>query len=209
MTKIKFCGLSRAEDIIAANELNVDYVGFVFAPKSKRFINRPKARELKSKLKPPIKAVGVFVNESINNIKSMLDENIIDMVQLHGDEGDEYIAALKKITDNPIIKAFVIKCAADVIRAKGSKADKILLDAGAGVGNVFDWSLIKDVKRDYFLAGGLTAQNVGTAIKALAPYALDVSSGIETGGKKDGEKMKDFVATVKNTDIVISKGQYL
>lgn len=198
MTKIKLCGLSRIIDIETANELNVDYIGFVFASNSKRYIDKPTAKNLKEKLNKNIKAVGVFVNENIETIIDYITKDMIDIVQLHGDENNDYINELKTIIHKPIIKAFKISSEKDISLANDSIADYILLDSGAGDGKVFDWNLIKDINRNYFLAGGLTIDNVSSAIKTLKPYAVDVSSGIETNSLKDKNKMKQFVEIVNS-----------
>ncbi len=197
MTKIKLCGLSLPCDIEVANELKPDYIGFVFAPKSRRYVTYKKAEELKSLLSPDIEAVGVFVNEPSPNIATLLKKGIIDIAQLHGDEDEDYIAELRLLTDKTIIKAFRIKTANDIKIVEQSTADDILLDSGAGTGTVFDWDLLKSIQRPYFLAGGLDARNVASAIKTLHPYAVDVSSGIETAGVKDKTKMAAFVAAVR------------
>ncbi len=200
MSKIKLCGLTRIEDIEAANELKPDFIGFVFAEKSKRYISPQKAKLLKQKLDPNILAVGVFVNESLENIAKLLDENTIDIAQLHGDEDDDFITKLKELTHKPVIKAFKIKSENDIKAAQNSTADFVLLDSGAGTGQAFNWSLIKNIERDYFLAGGLSPQNAEIAVKKLHPYALDVSSGIETNGIKDKNKMADFIRKGKEYD---------
>lgn len=200
MTKIKLCGLSRPCDIEAANQLKPDYIGFVFAPKSKRYVTYRKAAELKSRLSPEIKAVGVFVNECPQETAKLLKNGIIDMVQLHGGEAEDDIARLRRLTDRPIIKAFRIETAYDIKAANQSTADYILLDSGAGTGTVFDWSLVNSIGRPYFLAGGLDADNVADAVKALRPFAVDVSSGIETDGLKDKAKMAAFIAAVRKED---------
>ena len=192
MTKIKFCGLKRIEDIKYANELKPDFVGFVFAPKSKRFVNADTARELKNLLDTEIKAVGVFVDEDINVVTKLLKDGIIDIAQLHGSEDEEYIKSLRAICDKPIIKAFTIVSKDDIKKANESTADYILLDSGKGSGETFDWDLIKEVNRPYFLAGGLTLDNVENAVKTLHPFVVDVSSGIETDGFKDFDKMCRF-----------------
>ncbi len=197
MTKIKLCGLSLPCDIEVANELKPDYIGFVFAPKSRRYVTYKKAEELKSLLSPDIEAVGVFVNEPSPKIATLLKKGIIDIAQLHGDEDEDYIAELRLLTDKTIIKAFRIKTANDIKIVEQSTADDILLDSGAGTGTVFDWDLLKSIQRPYFLAGGLDARNVASAIKTLHPYAVDVSSGIETAGVKDKTKMAAFVAAVR------------
>ena len=192
--KIKLCGLSRAEDIAAANRLMPDYIGFVFAKKSRRYVSPERAAELKALLDPRITAVGVFVNETPENIANLLESGVIDAAQLHGDEDEEYISSLRKLTDKTLIKAFKVNSVQDVIKAESSSADLVLLDSGAGTGSVFDWELIRTVKRRYFLAGGLDSRNVGEAIETLHPWAVDVSSGVKTGGIKDEKKMADFIS---------------
>ncbi len=197
MTKIKLCGLSRTQDIEAANKLKPDYIGFVFAAKSKRRVSPLKATELKSRLDPEIKAVGVFLNDDLDAVAAMMNLGIVDLVQLHGSEDEEYIKKLRTITDKPVIKAFIINSAEDVKRAEASTADYILLDGGKGEGKAFDWSLLKNIKRPYFLAGGLNPGNAADAVRTLAPFSVDVSTGIETDGKKDEEKMTAFVNAVR------------
>ena len=197
MTKLKMCGLSRIEDIQAANAIKPDYIGFVFAEISKRRVSALEASKLKSKLDPEIKAVGVFLDDKLDFVASMLNLGIVDLVQLHGSENEAYIEKVREITNKPIIKAFIIRSKEDVERAERSTADYILLDGGKGQGKAFDWSLLKDIKRPYFLAGGLNPENVGDAVKALKPYAVDVSTGIETDGVKDREKMTAFAGAVR------------
>lgn len=200
MTKIKLCGLSRPCDIEAANALRPDYIGFVFASKSRRYVTYEKAAELKKWLSPEIQAVGVFVNEHPQNVAKLLQNGIIDMAQLHGDEDEDYITQLRLLTNKPMIRAFRIETAKDIKNAKQSMADYILLDSGAGTGTVFDWNLVKSIRRPYFLAGGLDLDNVTDAVKALHPFAVDVSTGIETDGAKDKIKMAAFVAAVRKED---------
>ena len=197
MTRVKFCGLSRQDDIRAANELLPDYIGFVFAPNSKRYVSENLAKELKSYLTPKIQAVGVFVDESVEKVANIANANIIDIIQLHGDEDEEYIKNLRRLTLKPIISALQLKTAADVEKANKIGGDYILLDAGQGEGKAFDWNLLEKVKRPYFLAGGLNEDNIADALM-LNPFAVDVSSGIETDGKKDAEKMKRFIKLVRN-----------
>ena len=184
MTKIKLCGLSRPEDIAAANEVNPDYIGFVFAPKSKRYVSPTQAARLKQQLAPGIQAVGVFVKEDPETVGHLLEDGVIDVAQLHGGESEAYI--------------FRVDTPADLEKAQASSADYILLDSGdGGTGERFDWSLLAGATRPYFLAGGLDPENVGGAVEKLKPYAVDVSSGIETDGKKDPEKMRNFVRAVR------------
>ncbi|HIZ56794.1 MAG TPA: phosphoribosylanthranilate isomerase [Firmicutes bacterium] len=201
MTKIKLCGLSRPCDIEAANELRPEYIGFVFASKSKRCVTPEKAGQLKRLLAPQIQAVGVFVEENPETVAKLLNARIIDMAQLHGREDENYIGQLRTLTDQPIIKAFRMDTESDILEAESSTADYILLDSGnGGTGTVFDWKLIQNVNRPYFLAGGLGPENLEKAIKLLNPYAVDVSSGIETDGFKDKTKMTAFVAAVRKED---------
>lgn len=200
MTSIKLCGLSRHCDIEAANELRPDYIGFVFSPKSKRYVTPEKAIELKQLLLPEIQAVGVFVNETPERVAKLLNNNVIEIAQLHGNEDEDYIGQLRQLTDKPIIKAFRIEGAGDILQAEQCSAEYILLDSGAGTGTAFDWKLIQGIHRPYFLAGGLSLHNVGNAINKLNPYGVDVSSGIETGRYKDKSKMAAFVAIVRKED---------
>ncbi len=196
-TKIKLCGLSRIEDIDAVNELLPEYVGFVFFKKSIRNVSFETAQELKDKLSPKIKAVGVFVNEDISFIKNLVDEKIIDLVQLHGNETEDYISKLKEKVSVPVIKAIQIKEESSFTSSLCENADYYLLDSGMGTGSTFDWNIIKDkidsLGKVVFLAGGLDPDNVATAIENLNPYAVDVSSGIETNKVKDIDKMRRFV----------------
>lgn len=200
MTKIKLCGLSRICDIEFVNELKPEYIGFVFSQKSKRYVAPEKAVKLKQLLDNDIQAVGVFVNENPKTIAEFLNNDIIEIAQLHGDEDKNYIKQLRQLTDRPIIKAFCIKTASDIAVVENSIADYVLLDSGAGTGMVFNWQLIQNIKRPYFLAGGLSPNNIEDAIKKLHPFAVDVSSGIETNGLKDKTKMSAFVAGIRKED---------
>lgn len=199
--KIKLCGLTRPCDIEAVNELQPDYIGFVFAKKSRRYVSPEKAKELKAMLAPGIQAVGVFVNEESEQIAALLEAGTIDVAQLHGQESETEIRRLRELTDHPLIQAFRIDTEQDVERANASTADYVLLDSGAGgTGTVFDWDLLQAIRRPYFLAGGLDTENLGTVKAKLNPYGVDVSSGIETGGYKDKEKMTAFVAAARKED---------
>ena len=200
MTKIKFCGLKSLDDIYAVNELFPEYVGFVFAPKSKRFITPNQAEKFRNALSKKILAVGVFVNAEISTVAELLNNGIIDAAQLHGNEDDAYIKNLRGFTKKIIIQAFQIKTADDIAAAEKSLADFVLADAGAGDGKTFDWQLMKNFQREYFLAGGLNPENVGSAIELLQPFAVDVSSGIETDGHKDFDKMKIFTHAVRKVN---------
>lgn len=201
MIRVKMCGLTRAQDIYAANEIKPYYIGFVFAEKSKRYVSFAQAEKLKNMLDKNIKAVGVFVDENFDNVVSLLSAGTIDIAQLHGNESEDYIIRLKAITGRPVIKAFRIKTKDDINAANESPADMILTDAGAGDGRVFDWSLLNTLTRPYFLAGGLDVSNISDV--KLNPYlfALDVSSGIETNGYKDKKKMAAFMDAVRKEEI--------
>ncbi len=197
MTKIKLCGLTRPCDIEYVNELLPEYIGFVFAPKSRRYISPEKAEFLREHLDDRITPVGVFVDEKIEVIADLIKRKIINIVQLHGNESEKYITGLRRVIDCPVIKAFRIESEADIVSANNSSADYVLLDSGGGMGKVFDHSLLKDIARPYFLAGGLTPENVETAVKQLKSFAVDVSSSLETDGFKDKIKMTAFVNAVR------------
>ena len=201
MTKIKLCGLTRPCDMEWANALTPDYIGFVFAGKSRRYVSPERARALRERLNPGISAVGVFVNEAPEVVAALLNKGVIDLAQLHGREDEDYIRSLRALTDRPLIQAFRVEGPADLERARLSSADHILLDNGAGgTGTAFDWALLKDFERPCFLAGGLDPENVGRAVEALRPFAVDVSSGIETDGVKDILKMTAFVNAVRQKE---------
>lgn len=197
MTKIKLCGLRRVCDIEYANAVVPEYIGFVFAKNSKRYVAPEEAEALSKQLKESIIPVGVFVNESIDVIVDLVNRHVIEAVQLHGNENEKYIEALRKQVKCTIIKAFRIANKEDIEEVKHSSADYVLLDSGGGTGETFDWSLIQEVTRPYFLAGGLDYQNVGEAIQKLQPFAVDASSSLETAGAKDKEKMTAFVNAVR------------
>lgn len=198
MTKIKLCGMRRECDIEYVNELLPDYIGYIFAPKSKRFISDKEAERLTHLLDNRIVPVGVFVNESVEHIVSLVKHRIIRAVQLHGKEDNDYIKILRKKVDCPIIQAFRIEKEDDIKDAERSAADYILLDSGGGTGEVFDWSLLKGINREFFLAGGLTPENMEQALRMLAPYGVDASSSLETDGYKDKDKMNLFVNTIRS-----------
>ena len=198
--KIKICGLRRQCDIDYANELLPDFIGFIFDKTRRRYIEPAAAAKLKQNLDGAIKAVGVFVDEPLTNVVNCAEIGAMDIIQLHGNEDEAYISALRKKTDCPIIKAFKIKCAADIANAEKLTADYLLFDSGQGSGKVFDWDLLKAAQRPYFLAGGLNTDNVKTAVEILHPFGVDVSSGVETAGYKDYEKMKRFVEICREND---------
>lgn len=196
--KVKLCGLRRPEEIAFANEAGPDCVGFVFTPKSRRAVTAETAKSLRGKLNSGIIPVGVFVNQSVELVSRLLNEGIIDWAQLHGQEDEAYLTALRRLTRKPILQAFRVEKPGDVERAVASTADGILLDNGAGgTGETFDWALVRDCTRPFFLAGGLTPENVAGAIAQVRPYGVDTSSGVETAGWKDREKMQRFVQAAR------------
>lgn len=175
-----------------------DYIGFVFA-KSRRQIDRRKAEKLREMLNENIQTVGVFVNEDINKVAYMANNSIIDMIQLHGSEDETYVKSLRYKTDAKIIKAFKINSYEDIKMANESDAEYILLDNGnGGTGESFDWGYVDNIDRPYFLAGGINESNLGAALR-LQPYAIDLSSGIETDGFKDYNKIKNVIRTVRGS----------
>lgn len=197
--KIKICGLKREQDIDYVNEVRPDYVGFVFAPKSRRAVTPEQAGQLRKRLDPGILPVGVFVNEAPEQVASLLEQGIIGMAQLHGQEDEAYIARLRQLTKQPILQAFRAETREDVQKAVKSSADLILLDHGAGgTGETFDWSMLPKIHRPWLLAGGLTPENAAEAISTASPWGVDVSSGVETGLWKDAVKIKSFVENVRN-----------
>lgn len=199
MTKIKVCGLQSMADIHAVNEAEPDFCGFIVEfPKSFRSISREEVKMLSSKLREGILPVGVFVNAPVELPARLLEEGAIALAQLHGQEDEAYIRELRNYTDKPLIKAFSIKTKEDIQKSLQSTADYILLDQGAGgTGKTFDWSLVPEITRPYFLAGGLSAENLALAIEALHPWAVDLSSSLETDRRKDPVKIMEAVRTVR------------
>lgn len=196
--KIKICGLTRPEDIEAVNQLLPDYIGFVFWKKSRRNVEPQKAKELKGMLDSRIKAVGVFLDAEIELVINLLNEGVIDIAQLHGSEDEEYINKVKLETGREVIKAFNVNKLPSLMIAEESPADYIMLDSGTGSGKAFDHRILSEVRRPFFLAGGLSPDNVKEIISKVHPYAVDVSSGVETDGLKDPEKMKTFVEATRD-----------
>lgn len=203
MSLIKICGLKRECDIDYVNRHKPDFAGFVFS-KSKRQITPQQAEKLKTKLKSDIKVVGVFVNEPMEFISDLCNKNIIDIIQLHGDEDENYIAKLKQFSDKPIIKAVRVQSTEQVLLAEKLECDYLLLDAYSeseygGAGKIFNWDIIPQLKKPFFLAGGLNSKNVAIAIKQIKPYCVDLSSGVETDGYKDEDKIKIIIEEVRRT----------
>jgi phosphoribosylanthranilate isomerase len=196
--KIKICGLTRMTDIDAVNGALPDFVGFVFAD-SRRQVGFDDAAAMRRRLDARIRAVGVFVDADPRGIVRLCESGVIDLVQLHGDEDADYIAQLKNETDCPVIKAVRVQRRQQVLAAEALPCDCLLLDAylkdaAGGTGEVFDHALIPELKKPYFLAGGLNAGNIKTAAALTRkPFCLDVSSGVETGGVKDAAKIREIV----------------
>ena len=215
--KVKMCGISKVETIPAVVEAKPDYMGLVFAP-SKRQVTVDQAKTLVEELhkqytkrynngaeqsnNDEIKTVGVFVNETLDNLVSIATEANLDVVQLHGDEDEAFIQSLKERTNVEVWKAVQIRSAADAEAWIDSRADMLLFDAyhkdeRGGTGEVFDWSCLDEFERPFMLAGGIDSTNVARAIRTVRPYGIDISSGIETNGVKDDEKIKAFTNIVR------------
>lgn len=199
-TKIKLCGMFRECDIEYVNEAKPDYIGFiVMFPQSHRNIDLETALRLKSRLSPEIKSVAVSVNAPVELFAEFAVRGAAELLQCHGDEDADYIARLRDLTGVPIIKAVKITCSADVENAQKLGADYLLLDSGTGSGTAFDHSLIdpERIRVPFFLAGGLTPENIEQAVREMHPYAVDMSSGIETDKLKDREKILAAVREVR------------
>lgn len=196
--KIKICGLRRKEDIEYVNEALPDYIGFVFANGRKRTISEDKALELSEMLSDKITAVGVFLDNDIEQVIRIGKSGAVKLIQLHGHESEEYADTVKRETGLKIIKAFSIQSAQDIDRALSFPADYIMLDNGiGGTGKTFSWSLLKGKANGIFLAGGIDITNIADAAK-LSPYCVDVSSGAETDGFKDKDKISALVRAVRD-----------
>ena len=211
MVKLKICGMRRPEDIEMANRYEPDYIGFVFA-ESPRKVSYEQAKELSALLNEDIVPVGVFVNEHMNIIVDLFKDGIIEIAQLHGDEDEKYIRNLKdkSIEETgkqiPVINAIEIKEGADyddeLLKWRDSASDYFILDSGKGSGKTFDWSLI-DKESEFFmnsifLAGGLNSENLALAIEEFNPFAVDLSSSVETDGFKDEEKIEEIIEIMEN-----------
>lgn len=213
MQKIKLCGMMKPCDIEYANRVKPDFVGFIFA-NTRRKISAAQAKQFREALDAEIPAVGVFVNEDISVIVSLVQDGCIDMIQLHGEEDADYIRRLREVCDVPVIKAVKVQTVEQIRQAAALPVDYLLLDTYrkgvlGGTGEAFDWELLREAKiaagdtaegelfgKPYFLAGGLHAGNLREAA-ALGSYGLDVSSGIETDGSKDFTKMVEVMELVR------------
>lgn len=197
MAKIKICGLTRQEDIAAVNLYQPDYIGFVFAPKSRRYLSYGQAAALRRHLCAEIAAVGVFVNEAKEIVADLLGQGVIDLAQLHGQETEADIRWIREQTGKPVIKAVSVRSRMDIQGWQESSADYLLLDQGTGGGGcTFDWRLADECRKPYFLAGGIYIGNLKEAFKTGA-YAVDLSSGVETNGKKDRVKIAQIIKAVR------------
>lgn len=207
MTKIKICGLSRPEDIDYVNEACPDYCGFVIGvPSSRRNVSVETLYCLRRRLSGAVKAVGVFVNAEAELPARLLQDGVISAAQLHGQEDEAYIRRLRERSVGKIIKAFSVESRKDVERAFASSADMVLLDHGkGGTGETFDWRLLEacsgKADKPFFLAGGLNPENIPEAVQRYRPYGVDLSSAVETGGRKDREKILAAVAAVRSITI--------
>ena len=219
MTKVKICGLSRECDIDYVNRALPDYAGFILRyPKSRRNVTAAQAAQLRAKLNPGIPAVGVFVDQPPEAVLADARTIGLDVIQLHGREDDDYIRALQQQSGLPVWKAFRVRSETDLAAARESAADMILLDSGCGTGQTFDWSLLRGFDRPYLLAGGLTPETIPEALRRLSPPGVDLSSGVETDGRKDGQKILAAVQaahstvrgeTMQNGRFGIHGGQYI
>lgn len=211
--KIKICGLRRKEDVDYVNLRRPDMVGFVFAG-AKRRIDYETAKMLKKNLNPEMKAVGVFVNADMEYIDRLVADDIIDIVQLHGDEDEAYIQSLRQSfrqmgkQDTPVIKAVRVKSTEQVLEAEKLPVDYLLLDAFTeeeygGSGKVFNHALIPNLEKPYLLAGGIGCDNVVEIIDSLKeknvtlPFCIDVSSSVEVDGYKDEDKIINIISLVQ------------
>ncbi|MDR0697082.1 MAG: phosphoribosylanthranilate isomerase [Christensenellaceae bacterium] len=203
--KIKICGLTRLEDMECVNEYKPDFIGFVFAKRSKRYCPTLQAKRMRSKLINGIITVGVFDNEPINEIINLYDQDVISIAQLHGGETNEYIEKLKdKRPTLRIVRA--IDASKNTDNFDMSLADYLLFDNGnGGSGKMFNWENINIKDIPFFIAGGINNENVTDAIK-LKPYAVDVSSGVETDGLKDFKKIRNIIELVRRENIMNSCG---
>ena len=206
MTRIKICGITNKIDALAAAELGIDMLGFVFYGKSKRYVELKTVRDISNELPESILKVGIFVDEERNKVLNIAQDASLDILQFHGEETPDYCSFFKD--DYKVIKAFRVKDRMSLISVNDYATDYYLFDtykesSAGGTGEIFDWELLKDfeVLKPFILSGGLGPDNVGNAIMEVAPYGVDVSSGIESyPGKKDIVLLKKFVTNVRRLD---------
>ena len=197
MKCVKFCGIRRDEDVTFVNELLPEYIGLIFYEKSHRNVTKQRAKQIRQALSPEIKAVGVFVDKPVKEVADICSYAGLNLIQLHGNEDEDYITGLRKLTDLPVIKAVRFKNADDLYNAQNLSADYLLVDtyikdSVGGTGKTFDWNKLPPLNKPYFLAGGITTDNFKDALKTDA-YCIDISSGIETDKVKDYDKMKQII----------------
>lgn len=199
-TKIKICGIKRPEDVEILNRFCPDYAGFVFWEKSKRYIDPKRAAQLRKGIAQEIQTAAVLVDMPVREAARLFQLGIVSVLQLHGHEDRAYIAELRALTgpEAKIWKAVMVRAAEDIAAAEDSPADMVLLDNGYGTGQAFDWNSTSGLKRPFFLAGGLNAENVRAAIGHFHPFGVDVSSGVETEGFKDMDKAAAFIRAVRD-----------
>ncbi|MBN1778467.1 MAG: phosphoribosylanthranilate isomerase [Clostridiales bacterium] len=198
---IKICGLLRIEDARAVNAAMPDYAGFIFYEKSRRYVEPVLAKKIRAVLDNRIRTVGVFVEAPIERIAQVFNEGIISAAQLHGGEDNAYITRLREALPTiEIWQAFKVRTADDLRKVTESAADLVLLDGGAGEGKLFNWELASRFPRPFILAGGLTPENIPDAIRKLRPFAVDLSTGVETDGKKDAAKIRAAVRAAREAD---------
>lgn len=211
-TRVKICGLTRETDVADAVAAGADALGFVFYPKSPRFVSAARAAELVATVPPFISTVGLFVNASLEDLLVVTNQVPLSLLQFHGDESVEHCALLANAAKKPFMRAFRVKpdttsadllqCALDYRNASPYFVALLLdtfVDAYGGAGKVFDWSLIpKELAPQVVLSGGLNAQNVAGALAQVRPFALDISSGVESAkGIKDAAKIQEFMDQVR------------
>jgi len=198
--KVKICGIRDQETAKAAVDAGADALGFIFVPESKRYISPHEAKVIIAAMPPGVVAVGVFSNASLESVNKIAVQCNLTAIQLHGEEPSYYL----NTTSLPVIRCVKVQDKFDLSQVRAIKADAILLDTyhpylSGGTGETFDWSLVKNAGESVplILAGGLTADNVSTAVKTVRPCAVDVSSGVESYGVKDKVKIKAFIAKAK------------
>jgi|TARA_B100001964_G_C14239918_1_gene604437 phosphoribosylanthranilate isomerase len=203
MTLVKICGLTNYKDAMDAINLGADFIGLNFYTKVPRYIRLKEARKIAENTPKKAKKVGIFVNSTLNNIKKISKDIDLDYIQLHGNESPKFCKEVKKATKKKVIKALRIKNKNDLIKIKKFDVDYLMFDAYkkghyGGTGKIIDFNLLKGIKKNYFLSGGLNPTNVKKAIKRLKPYVVDTSSGVEKSlGKKDYKKIKLFIEAAK------------
>ena len=197
---IKVCGMTDAENIRQIEQLGVDMIGFIFYPKSPRYLYG-----IPEYLPQHARRVGVFVNESKENVCVYADRFGLDYIQLHGNEDEDMIRQIQKLTKTEVWKAVRVKDSSDIEKWQDSSADMLLFDTYnknnfGGTGETFNWQLLKNVKRKFILAGGLNIKNIARAIRTCRPYAVDISSGVETNHIKDAQKIQELMLTIRKVD---------